>query len=256
MFKRMVGELAKRPVLVPLATTVAEAAAVMAEHGVHFLAVLSGRRVVGFVAERALCRHLDVDLEPGSPIGDLLDRAVPSVTRTTLVEDAVKSMLEHHVRHLLVLEAAGGNLAGLVTDKELVDALAVDFMVANVICRDLLRPDTVVAAPQEPVRDALARLRERDVSCVLVVEGGKPAGIFSERDAVTKILGHPERLSEPLSRHMSAPVVCVPDTAMVYKVILFMRQKGVRRLAVVDDDGRLAGILSQRHILAYARRLG
>jgi len=255
MFKRTVGELAKRPVLVTTGTSVAEAAAAMANHGVHILAGLAGRRIVGFVTERDMCHHLDVDLEPGMPVGELLDRSMPVVTRATQVGAAVKLMLEKHARHLLVLESPGGNLSGLVTDKELVDALAVDFMVENVICQDLMRPDTVVAAPDESVRIGLARMRDRDVGSLLILDGGRPTGMFTERDAITKILGRPERLTEPLSRHMTSPVLCVPAGAMVYKVVLYMRQKGVRRLAVVDDCGNLAGILTQRHILAYARRL-
>lgn len=255
MFKRTVGELAKRPVLVTTGTAVAEAAATMAAQGVHILAALAGRCIVGFVTERDVCQHLDVDLEPGTPVGELLDRTMPIVTRDTLVDAAVKLMLEKHARHLLVLESAGGKLTGLITDKELVDALAVDFMVENVTCQALLRPNTVVAAPEESIRVVLARMRERDVGCVLVLDGGRPAGMFTERDAITKILGHPERLSEPMADHMTTPVVSVPAEAMVYKVILYMRQKGVRRVAVLDAGGNLAGILTQRHILAYARRL-
>ncbi len=63
-------------------------------------------------------------------------------------------------------------------------------------------------------------------------------------------------MAHPLSPHMSSPVVSVPGEAMVYKVILFMRQKGVRRVAVVGADGLLAGLLTQRDILLYARRMG
>jgi len=255
MFKRTVGELAKRPVLVTTGTSVAEAAAAMAHHGVHILAVLAGRSIVGFITERDICQHLDVDLEPCMPVGELLDRSMPAVPRAMRVDEAVKLMLEKHARHLLVLERTGGNLLGLITDRELVDALAVDFMVENVTCQDLVRPDTVVAAPDESVRTGLARMREHDVGSLLILDGGRPTGMFTERDAITKILGHPERLAAPLARYMASPVICVPTGAMIYKVILYMRQKGVRRMAVIAEDGNLAGILTQRHILAYARRL-
>jgi len=113
----------------------------------------------------------------------------------------------------------------------------------------------VSIAPDRPVRDALALMRQHNVDCILAVDDGKPVGIFSARDATAKILGHPERLSDPLSLRMSTPMVSVPVDAMVYKVILFMRQKGMRRVAVVEKDGSLAGLLTQQHILAYARRL-
>jgi len=113
--------------------------------------------------------------------------------------------------------ASGGNLLGLITDRELVDALAVDFMVENVTCQDLVRPDTVVAAPDESVRTGLARMRERDVGSLLILDGGRPSGMFTERDAITKILGRPERLADPLARHMTSPVICVPTGAMIIK---------------------------------------
>jgi CBS domain-containing protein len=255
MFKRRVGELAKRPGLVVTEATAAQAAAAMTSQDTTCLAVVSGRKVMGFVTERALCLHLDVDLGPDTPIAEIITRTVETVPSSMTVDEAVKHMLEHKTRHLVV-QGPGGTLHGLVTDKELVDALAVDFMVGNVTCQELLRPDTAVAAPERPVRDALTLMRERDVGSVLVVVDDKPAGIFTERDATTRILGYPERLTEPLSRHMTSPVICVPTSAMVYKVILFMRQRQVRRVAVVrEGEAVLAGILTQRHILAYSRRL-
>uniref|UniRef100_I2PXE6 Putative signal-transduction protein containing cAMP-binding and CBS domains n=1 Tax=Desulfovibrio sp. U5L TaxID=596152 RepID=I2PXE6_9BACT len=255
MFQRKVGELAKRPHLVAADASVTQAAAVMAREGVSCLAAVTGAKVVGFLTERDLVRHLDVDLEPHTPIREFLSRPTGAIARDLSVSEAVKLMLERRVRHLAVVDF-GGSLLGLVTDKELVDALAVDFMVESATCRQLMRPDTPALPPDRPVREALALMRLRNVGCILVVADGRPAGIFSERDATTRIMGRPERLAEPLSEHMSAPVVVVPADALVYKVILFMRQRGVRRVAAIETDGTLSGILTQQDILAYARRMG
>lgn len=255
MFKRKVGELARRAGLIAIEATATAAALAMADQDIDCLAVVAGRKVVGFVSERDLCRHLDVDLEEYTPVGEILTRSVGLIPSDMDVDEAVRRMLEQRRRHLVIQTPEGG-MFGLITDKELVDALAVDFMVENVTCRELVRPDTVAVSPEQPVREALRLMRERDVGSVVAVEADKPAGIFTERDATTKILGYPDRLTAPLARYMSAPVICVPGSAMVYKVILHMRQKGVRRMAVVrDEDGTLAGILTQRHILTYARRL-
>lgn len=255
MFQRRVGELAIRPHIVAADASVAQASEVMAREGVSCLAAVIGAKVVGFLTERDLVRHLDVDLDPGTPIQDFLSRPSGAIGKDLPVIEAVKLMLDRRVRHLAVVDF-GGSLLGLITDKELVDALAVDFMVENATCRQLMRAETATLSPDRPVREGLALMRLKSVGCILVVEDGKPAGIFSERDATAKIMGRPERLAEPLSAHMSAPVVSVPMDAMVYKVILYMRQKGVRRVAVVNGDGRLAGLLSQQDILTYARRLG
>jgi CBS domain-containing protein len=255
MFRYCIGELAKRPPLIPADATMTQAADLMTQERVSCLAAMAGNKVVGFLTERELVQHLDVDMDPGTPIREFLAAASGGIPKDMPVSEAIKIMLERRVRHLPVLEK-GGTLLGLVTDKELVDALAVDFMVENILCRDLMRADPFALAPEALIRDALALMRQKSIGCVLIVSEGKPVGIFTERDASAKIMGHPERLSEPLSRYMSAPVLIVPADAMVYKVILFMRQKGMRRVAVVESDGGLVGILTQQNILAYARRLG
>lgn len=254
MFKRRVGELAKRPVLVPVEATAGAAAAAMVAQDTSCLAVVAGRRIVGFVTERDLCRRLDVDVEATTPVGDILTRSVVTVPKSMHQGEAIKIMLDRHTRHLAVL-GLDGALAGLVMDKDLVEALAVDFMVENVTCRDLVHPTTAVVSPHVSIRETLAFMREKDFDAVLAVTVEKPVGIFTARDVAARILGYPERLLEPLEHFMSAPVVSVPTAAMVYKTILFMRQRDVRRVAVVTEDGRLAGLIAQQDILRYAHRL-
>ena len=255
MFKRRVGELAKRPHIVPADATVSQAADLMISADVSCLAAVTGAKVVGFITERDLVRRLDVDLDPSTSVREFIARNAGGIPKNLAVDEALKQMLERHSRHLPVVDI-GGSLLGLVTARELVDALAVDFMVENAVCRDLMRTDVLVLAPERSVRDALDQMRAKSADCVLIVVAGRPMGIFSERDATAKIMGRPERLPEPLAMYMTGPVISVPLEAMVYKVIQFMRQKSVRRVAVVAADGSLAGLLSQREILAYARRMG
>ena len=256
MFKRRVGELAKRPLIVPADATVTQAADLMVRADVSCLAAVTGAKVVGFITERELTHRLDVDLDPGTPVREVLSRDVGGgILKDLPTDEAIKIMLERRQRHLPVVDL-GGSLLGVVTDKELVDALAVDFMVENVDCRAVMRPNPLCLKPSQSIQEALDRMRETGASSVLAVQDGKALGIFTERDALRAIMGRPERLADPLAAHMASPVVGVPADAMVYKVILFMRQKGVRRLAVTEADGRLAGLLAQPDILVYARRMG
>jgi len=255
MFKQRVGELAKRPHIVAAEASVTQAADLMAREGISCLAAVSGAKVVGFLTENNLVRHFDVDLDLDASIRDFLTRPEGAVAKDMRVSEAVKLLLERAVRHLPVMDFSG-SLLGLVTEKELVDALAVDFMVEDAVCSDLMRRDPVTLPADRSVREALALMREKNADCLLALNADKPAGILSERDVLSRIMGFPERLTAPVSRHMTAPVISVPTTAVVYKVILFMRQKGVRRVAVIHENGSLAGMLSQRDILVYARRIG
>lgn len=255
MFKRKVGELAQKPHIIAAGASVAQAADRMVRDGVNCLAAIGSGKVVGFLTEHELAHHLDVDIEPTTAIRDLLLRPGGAIAKDMPVPEAVKILLERGLLHLPVVDAHGA-LLGLVTDKELVDALAVDFMVENAVAGQLMRPDVGTVTPQQSVRDVLRYMRAQNTDCVVAVEAGKPVGIFSERDSLARILPNPERLTQPVSSHMSTPVVSVPTSAMVYKVIQYMRQRNVRRVAVLNDYGVLAGLLSQRDILTYARRSG
>lgn len=254
MFKRRVEELVGKPAFLPVESTAAAAAETLVAAKSRCLAVVSGRRVVGFVTARTLCRGLDVNLDASTPVGEILIRDVTSVPQTMLVDEAAKIMLDRQVRHLVVV-GADGVLRGLVTDKDFVEALAVDFMVDNVTCQELVRGQTATLPPEASLRETLAVMREKDADAVVAVSGDRPVGIFTESDALSRLFGHPEQLAEPLARHMTVPVVSVPTSAMVYKVILFMRQRGVRRVALLAPDGTLAGLIGQQHILAYVRRM-
>lgn len=253
MFSYKVGDLARKPQLVTADATMTQAADAISGHRTSCLAVVSGNRVVGFLMERELVRHLDVDMDPDAPIRDLVAPPSGAIPADMPVLEAARLMLERRMFHLPVLDKGGG-LLGLVSDKDLVDALAVDFMVESVQCRELMRSEPVTIDPGRPVREALDLMRRADVGSVLATSEDRPVGMFTERDVTTKIMGHAGRLLDPVSRHMTAPVVSVPVDALVYKVILFMRQKGMRRVAVVEADGTLAGVLTLRNILAHARR--
>ena len=52
-------------------------------------------------------------------------------------------------------------------------------------------PAAVALGHQAPVRDALAVMRQKQLSCVLVVERGQLVGVFTERDVVTKVAATP-----------------------------------------------------------------
>jgi CBS domain-containing protein len=47
---------------------------------------------------------------------------------------------------------------------------------------DCVTPDIVVIAPDAPVRDGLDVMRRRGISCLVVVDAGRPVGIITERN--------------------------------------------------------------------------
>jgi CBS domain-containing protein len=114
-----------------------------------------------------------------------------------------------------------------------------------------LRPAAALClAPEQTVAEAVAAMRRRRVGCVLVCQGGRIEGIFTERDLLRRVLAKARPLSAPLSAVMTRDLVTVQAGEPIGLVIRRM-QDGYRHLPVVDCVGRPVGVLSVKRIVQY-----
>jgi CBS domain-containing protein len=101
------------------------------------------------------------------------------------------------------------------------------------------------------VTDALGRMGEDAVDCVLVNEGGRLAGIFTERDAVLKLAGQTVE-GVTVGEAMTAdPVVLHPDDSIA-AAVRTMAVGGFRHVPLVDGRGEATGVISAVDIFRYA----
>ena len=103
---------------------------------------------------------------------------------------------------------------------------------------------------EESVGEVLRRLRESRRGSVLVCEGGKLVGIFTERDAL-RLLASAANLDVPIQSVMTANPECVSVHDTVGTAIQKMSVGGYRRLPVLDDEGIPVGMLKVGKILRY-----
>lgn len=108
----------------------------------------------------------------------------------------------------------------------------------------------VTCSTDTSVSDAVALLAERRIGAMPVTEdgpvteGGRLAGIFSERDVIYGLREHGDRvLAMTVSEVMTAPAVTAePDTAILSALSLMTRRR-IRHLPVVSD-GQMIGFVS------------
>jgi CBS domain-containing protein len=94
------------------------------------------------------------------------------------------------------------------------------------------------------VADAVARLGERRIGALPVVEGNEIVGIMSERDVIYCLRDHgPEVLDWPVSRVMSSPAITAAPDTDVLAALALMTQRRIRHLPVVEA-GEIRGIVS------------
>jgi len=103
--------------------------------------------------------------------------------------------------------------------------------------------------PDATVFEALQMMAEKNVGGLLVVEGEKLLGIFSERDYARKV-ALKDRSSKEMrvSELMTKEIVCVNSDTTIEECMALMNERYIRHLPVVDD-GKLVGIVTIRDIV-------
>ena len=101
--------------------TVFEAIKLMAEKNIGSLLVLSGGRLVGLFTERDYTRKIALHGKNSKEtrVGEIIPAAVITVTPDDSVEECMRQMTNHRVRHLPVVE--GPNVIGIISIGDLVN---------------------------------------------------------------------------------------------------------------------------------------
>jgi diguanylate cyclase (GGDEF)-like protein/PAS domain S-box-containing protein len=113
----------------------------------------------------------------------------------------------------------------------------------------LIRREILECAPNTPVIEAARRMTETRCSSIVVVDGGRPVGIWTEHDAVTLGFGDPQALRQPISAVMSRPVKTIDARTSIGEAGVRFRLEGVRHFVVVDESGAPIGIVTQSDLI-------
>ncbi|MHC4923358.1 MAG: CBS domain-containing protein [Planctomycetota bacterium] len=117
---------------------------------------------------------------------------------------------------------------------------------------DLKYPiDPEWVSPETPVGEALATMTNKGFGALLVLDGGKVAGIFTERDALKKGLYQGTDLGRPVSDFMTADPDCLTPMDAIAHALNRMSEGGYRHMPIIDPSGKPIGVLVMRDVTAY-----
>jgi len=110
--------------------------------------------------------------------------------------------------------------------------------------KDLIKRKVVVIEPDDPVKLAAKRMEDKMVGSLVVIEGDKPVGIITDRDIAIRVVGGEKSPDTPVREVMTKDPVAISEDATFFELTKTFRDAAVRRLIVVDKDGRLVGLIS------------
>lgn len=107
----------------------------------------------------------------------------------------------------------------------------------------------VKAAPTMTVREAARLMAAKGVGAVMVLDGDQLVGVFTERDAVFRVLARDRSADTTvLAEVMTPEPLTLGSNARFGSALALMHKNGFRHVPVVDD-GKLVGVVMARQAL-------
>jgi CBS domain-containing protein len=114
----------------------------------------------------------------------------------------------------------------------------------------LLRRLPETLGPDASCSEAAERMRDGNVGAIVVVEAGRPIGVVTDRDIAVRVVA--EGLSPDataLRDVMSGQPIFLSEERPLDQAVAAMRDLSVRRIPVVDADGKLAGVVAMDDLI-------
>lgn len=117
-----------------------------------------------------------------------------------------------------------------------------------------LRRTPVTCSQKDPLRSVLQTMRAENIgSMVMVDDAGRPAGVFTLRDLLSRVALGGYDLDKPVEGVMTADPVTLNASAFAFEAAVLMADHGFHHLCVVDDAGRLKGVISEGDLFSLQR---
>jgi len=94
------------------------------------------------------------------------------------------------------------------------------------------------------IKEVARLMDEQNIGAILVLEGGKPCGIVTDRDIVVRCVVQDMDCDKRVDDVMTTDVECVNVDDGIYDVIQKMGASKIRRVPVIDKSGQACGLLS------------
>ncbi len=119
----------------------------------------------------------------------------------------------------------------------------------NASVESVMRSPPVTALFSDSISYITEKMISNNIGAVIIISGGKPSGIITERDIVEKIVRTRRDPDKTRAMEiMSSPLLTIDSEKTVADALRIMRDKKIRRLAVTKN-GRLLGIVTERRLL-------
>ena len=114
--------------------------------------------------------------------------------------------------------------------------------------QETMTPNPTTVEPTTTAQEAAQIMKSEDVGSLPIVEGDKLVGVITDRDLALRIIAEGRGIDTPVDELASKDLVTIDPQQSIEEAARLMSEHQVRRLPVVEEDGRLVGILAQADV--------
>ena len=117
------------------------------------------------------------------------------------------------------------------------------------LVKHVMLTNVITASPNMTVKETIKTLYDKHIGCVVAIDEDKKCiGIFTERDAI-RLVAKNVQLDQPLEKVMTKNVVTVTEDSSINEVRRIICSHRIRHMPVVNQKGKLVGLLSVRAVI-------
>jgi PAS domain S-box-containing protein len=251
MLRKQLSEILTPNVIsVSPATAVSEAIRTMRTKNVSCIVVLEKSKPIGIFTERNV---VQVAAEQGPEfnnreIRELMSSPVLTAHKDVEVHVAYNLLLTHEIRRLVVVDDEGCAV-GVVTQSNLIEHLSYEYFIEIKKVSQIMTKVLATTSRDSLVSEAVQDMARDSLSCIIVAENDRPVGILTERDVAKILVDHGDIWHLKVKDVMSAPVQSLRQETAVHDAAKIMQQEKIRRVVVVNEDGKIVGLVTQSDIV-------
>ena len=111
--------------------------------------------------------------------------------------------------------------------------------------KEVMTPNPIVAAGSTYLSEVARKMLDNDVGEIPIVHDDRPIGVVTDRDIVVRLVAYGHDPKQVRAEEcMTSPAITLSQDADLKECADLMARERVRRVPIVDADGRVCGIVA------------
>lgn len=229
--------------------TVAKALEIMADYAISSVVICDDtNHPIGIFTEHDALKVVAEAIETSVHLEAVMTRNPFCVAQTMQMHDAYAMMEEKHFRHLIVIDEEG-HFVGVITEGDFLRHIGLEHLTKFKTVAEAMSESPLIVELNTTLVEAAALMNERRTDYAIVLSGGMPIGVITERDIAHRCAREVDFCHESVASLYHRDIVLIEKEIALHHAASMMEEHGVHQLIVVDAQGNLSGILTRHDVL-------